>query len=257
MYIKDEKVKQLDVLLNVFGLNRTTSTGNFLINTLLPDYEDIELLTANDEFYLESLINMCSILSHRDWFPRVGFIPEMLVALGLVNARYMETPRLARVLGMPTASAGVAHDKYDRTLRRLNLRYDKVYQFLIGIHTCGMSPGTTTMANKMDVRYPSLVRDAWLITLLNPETFAHNWTTDYIRSNVKNPTPDNLISAVDYAWKKAKTLFGKSGTYKILNRDILLIKYWAEYMKESIDIIENEEVFKSMTSLDTYKYLTT
>jgi hypothetical protein len=188
-------------------------------------------------------------------FPTTGYISELLIALGFVNIRYTESDKLAKVLGVPTAATGLVYEKYDKQLRKLNIYPDKVYQFLLGIHTCGMSPRTTTMAGKEDVRYPALIRDVWMLTILDPLTFCKYWTEDYIHSTVDNPTPENLIQAVRLAWLRAKTLFGVHGTYRIITPYVKESKYWMDRVHETQRIIESEVEFTKRTSIDVYKYM--
>ena len=255
MYIKSDEVKKLNANLDHFGL-AGTMTSDLLIKTLLPVYSDVKLLTAKDEFYLKSLNTMCDILINTDMYPKIGFIPEMLIALGFINIRYSETPRiLARVLGIPTASTGLIYEKYDKVLRSMHIYSDKVYQFLLDIHTCGMAPSTTTMAGKNDVRHPSLIRDAWMCTLLNPDTFCRAWSTDYMTSNVSDPTPDNLINAIHLSWVRAKNLFGKNGTYKILTDAVKNSHYWRTRINTLKFILEDEDEYNKRTSVETYYYI--
>jgi hypothetical protein len=211
LFIKEEQVRRLNHNLSHFGLAQRHSTGNFLIDTLLPNYEDVLLNIANQEFYLASMNNMCDVLIHMGEFPTTGYISELLIALGFVNIRYTESDKLAKVLGVPTAATGLVYEKYDKQLRKLNIYPDKVYQFLLGIHTCGMSPRTTTMAGKEDVRYPALIRDVWMLTILDPLTFCKYWTEDYIHSTVDNPTPENLSKAQsEYDKAVKKNLIAKN-----------------------------------------------
>ena len=257
MYVKEDEVKRLIMNLDSLGIRLTKNgAADFLINTLLPAYSDVKLLTANDQFYLESLNNMCDILTNSDTYPKVGFISELLIALGFVNIRYTENSRiLARVLGIPTASTGLVYEKYDRVLRNMPIYSDRVYQYLLDIHTCSMAPGTSTMVGKHDVRYPRLIRDAWMLTLLNPDKFCMRWSTDYMTSNVTDPTPDNLIEAIHRSWVRAKTLFGKNGTYKILTPQLKPSRYWMNRVGKLRDILESEEEYNSRTSVENYYYI--
>lgn len=257
MYSKDCEVEKLILHFGKLGLPLAKDTPtDFLINDLLPLYSDVRLLTANDEFYLESLNNMCDVMINGDTFPKMGFISEILISLAFINIRYTENPRiLARVLGIPTASTSLIYEKFDKKLRNLSIFSDKVYQFLLDIHTCGMVPKTTTMAGKSDIRYPALIRDVWMLTLLNPIDFCRRWSTDYMTSNVSDPTPDNLIDAIHKSWIRAKTLFGKNGTYKILTPLLRESSYWMHRINTIQKIIESEEEYNKRTSVETYYYI--
>lgn len=255
MYCEFKKVEEVDEALSKFNIGKGTHIGNFLLDTLLEKYKECPVHIANDKSYLEAIWNCATVLYDVGYTARLVFLKEMILALALLNIRYLEEPKiLSRVLGIPGASVGVAQDMFDHELSRMPIDKEMVYRFLIDIHTCGMAPGTTTMAGKNDIRTSSFIRDIWLVSLLNPDTFCDNWSKDYCET-VTNPTPQNLVLAIRKSWLKAKTLFGKSGTYKVLTPYVRTSDFYMKRLQQTQHILADEEEYNKHTSVEHLKSL--
>lgn len=209
MKFEYEAVEELQNKFDKLDMGKNSPIMEFILNKILPEYDEVEYELGNKEFFFELMESCYNVLTNSDFLPYMGFMKEVTIAVAALNLHYTVTRTSHRVFGLPSSTSLILKEKFDKDLSKIVRDPNMIYRFLNDVHVASSNVGTLTMSKKDDYRYPTLIRDIWLITAMDPKSFAYKWHHDYIYH-----TTLGVEEGITKSWRKAKMLFGKNGTYK-------------------------------------------
>jgi hypothetical protein len=222
-------------------MGKGTPIMNFLENKVMPKYEGVQYKLGDKNFLLRLLDNCYSVLTCSDIIGYVGFMKEIVLTAALLNLHYTTGEYNGNVLGCPECSKTLAKKYFAKDMERIIKNPGVVYQFLSDVRVAHAPIKTLTMSNRNDYQYPALIYDIWLMTEIDPDWFCPEWYHDH---KLIHPNADE-DSALVFSWIRARTLFGKHGTYNnFLTNFIKQTEFYEKRINTTKEILEDKELYK-------------